>query len=186
MEEEDSMKVSARNGGFAGIVAGAGYLIQSVMGLIRPQSEVFSGTSDYILEVVFIIALAATIPGLIGLHTFARDRYGKAGTAGFGMAVTGTALMAISALATLFAGQNSLGSAFLVGMLLALVGYIVLGIMVLRGKVLPAWGGLALILGFPISIFLSALGGGILLGLAWLAVGYYLSGINRQAAMAGN
>jgi hypothetical protein len=58
--------------------------------------------------------------------------------------------------------------------LLALVGYVVLGITTLRAKALPLWGGLALILGFPLSVFLSAFGGGILFGLAWLGVGYFL------------
>lgn len=169
------MKVSTRNGGIAGIAAGLGYLVQAVMGLIKPQTEVFSGTSDYVLEVVFIIALLATIFGLVGLHSFAQDRYGRAGTIGFWLAVIGSGLMTISAIATLLAGANSLGAAFLGGALLALIGYVVLGIMTLRGKVLPNWGGLALILGFPLSVFLSAFGGGILFGLAWLGVGYFLS-----------
>jgi hypothetical protein len=59
-------------------------------------------------------------------------------------------------------------------MLLALIGYMVLGITTLRAKVLPLWGGLALIFGFPLSVFLNTLGGGILFGLAWLGVGSYL------------
>ncbi|MBL8062077.1 MAG: hypothetical protein JNK32_03590 [Anaerolineales bacterium] len=168
------MKISIRNGGIAGIVAGLGYIVQAIMGLIKPQTEVFSGTSDYILEVVFIVALAATIAALMGLHTFAQSRYGKAGMVGFWLAIIGTGLITISAMATLFAGQNSLGPVFLGGMLLSLIGYIVLGITTLRSKSLPLWGGLALIFGFPLSVFLSAFGGGILFGLAWLGVGYYL------------
>lgn len=169
------MKVSTRNGGFAGMVAGLGYIVQAVMGLIKPQTEVFSGASDYALEVVFIIALLATILGLMGLHSLAQNRYGRAGTIGFWLGVIGTGLMTISAIATLFAGANSLGFAFLGGALLALIGYIILGIMTLRGKILPSWCGLALILGFPLSVFLSTFGGGILFGLTWLGVGFVLS-----------
>jgi hypothetical protein len=172
------MNVSTRSGGIAGIVAGLGYLVQAIMGLIKPQTEVFSGTSDYILEVVFIIALVATVFALMGLHSFLKDRYGKAGTVGFWLALTGTVLMCLSAIATLLAGQNSLGIAFLGGMLLALIGYVVLGITVLRVKTLPLLGGLALITGFPLSVLLSALGGGILFGLTWLIVGYLLLRIN--------
>ncbi len=173
------MKVSPRNGGIAGIVAGLGYLIQAVIGLM-PQTEFFSGKLDTVLEVVFIIALVATIFGLMGLHSFAQNQYGKAGIIGFWLAVIGTGLMTISAIAILFTGENSpgftfFGGVFLSGVLFTLIGYIVLGIMALRGKVLPLWGGLALILGFPLSIFLSPLGGGILFGLAWLGVGYFLS-----------
>lgn len=166
---------STRSSGIAGIVAGLGYLIQAIMGLFNPQTEVFSGTSDYILEVVFIAALVATIFALTGLHGFAQSRYGKAGTIGYWMATVGTGLMTISAVATLLAGENSLGIAFLAGMLLALLGYVVLGIMTLRAGVLPLWGGLALIFGFPLSVFLSNFGGGIIFGLAWLGVGYFLT-----------
>ena len=168
------MKVSTQTGGIAGIVAGLGYFVQAVMGLIRPQTEVFSGTADYVLEAIFIIALMATIIGLLGLHSFAQTRYDRAGTIGFWLAVIGTGLMTISAIVTLIAGQNSLGFAFLGGVLLALIGYVVLGIMTLREKVLPNWAGVLLILGFPLSVFLSAFGGGILFGLAWLGLGYFL------------
>ena len=54
------MNALQRSGGIAGIVAGAAYIVQAVMGLVKPQAEVFSSTSDTVIEVVFIIALAAT------------------------------------------------------------------------------------------------------------------------------
>lgn len=60
------MKMFIRNGEIASIVARVGYLVQAVMGLVKPQTEVFSGTSDYVLEVVFIIALLANIFCLAG------------------------------------------------------------------------------------------------------------------------
>ena len=48
--------------------------------------------------------------------------------------------------------------------------------MALRRKVLPVWGGLALLLlGFPLSVFLNGPVDKILFGLAWLRVGYLLS-----------
>ncbi len=169
------MKFSTRNGGIAGIVAGLGYVIQAIMGLIKPQTEVFSGTSDYVLEAIFVVALIATILSLMGLNAFAKGQYGKAGMTGFWLGVVGTGLMAVSAIATLFAGQNSLGVAFLGGMLFAFLGYVLLGITTLRAKILPLWGGLALIFGFPLSVLLNTLGGGILFGLAWMGVGYFLS-----------
>lgn len=168
------MNISTRNGALSAILAGLAYLIESIMGVIKPQPEVFSGTSDYVLEVVFIIALVATIFALTGLHSFAQDRYAKAGTIGFWLTLIGTGLMTISAVATLLAGQNSLGAAFLGGVLLTFIGYIILGLAILRSKILPLWEGLALIFGFPVSVFLSTLGGGILFGLAWLVVGYFL------------
>ena len=168
------MKISSRAGGIAGIVAGLGYVVQAIMGLIRPQTEVFSSTSDYLLEVIFIVALVSTLIALIGLHSFMQNRYGDAGPIGFWLASVGTALMVFSAVLTFLAGQNSLGPVFLGGILLALLGYIILGITALRTRTLPLLGGLALIFGFPLSIFLSTLGGGILFGLTWLGIGYLL------------
>lgn len=168
------MKPSARNGAIAGVVAGLGYIVQTIMGLVKPQTTVFSGPSDYILEVVFIIALLATLFALMGLHTFAQARYGKSGLTGFWLALAGTFLMLVSAAATLAAGQNSLGLAFLIGLFLSFLGYVLLGISALRFKVLPQWAGLALLLGFPASVLLNMFGGGILYGLAWLGVGYFL------------
>jgi hypothetical protein len=168
------MKTSTRNGAIAGMVAGIGYLVQAVMGLSKPQAEVFSGTSDYVLEVVFIIALLANIFALMGLHTFAQTRYGKSGATGFWLALAGTFLILVSASATLAAGQNFLGILFLIGLFLSFLGYVLLGVSTLRSKVLPTWAGLALLLGFPLSVLLNTFGGGILYGLAWLGVGYYL------------
>jgi hypothetical protein len=46
--------------------------------VLVPQTEVFSGRLDHVLEAVFIVALVATIFGLMGLHSSARNRYGKA------------------------------------------------------------------------------------------------------------
>lgn len=168
------MNMPTRRTAFLSIVAGFGYIIQAAMGLIKPQTDVFSGLSDYVLEAIFVIALIATIFALLGYHWYAQNRYGRAGSIGLWLTVIGTGLITISALATLFAGQNSLGPAFLGGVLLALIGYVVLGITTLRAKVLPLWCGAALIFGFPLSIFLSAVGGAILFGLAWLTIGYYL------------
>lgn len=167
------MNTKNRNTAMAAAASGLGYIVQAVMGLIKPQTETFSGTSDYVLEVVFIIALLATIFALMGLHTYAQARYGKPGTVGFWSALAGTFLILVSASATLAAGQNSLGSLFLIGLLLSFFGFVLLGVATLSAKTLPTWAGLSLLLGFPLSVLLSALGGGILYGLAWLGVGYY-------------
>lgn len=168
------MNVSTRNGALAAILAGLAYLIESIMGVVKPQPDVFSSTSDYVLEAVFVLALVATVFALLGLHAFASGRYGKAGTLGCWATAIGTGLTALSAIATLLAGKNSLGLAFLAGVLLTLIGYIVLGISTVRSKVFSVWHGLALGIGFPLSLLLSGFGGGILFGLAWLMVGYFL------------
>jgi hypothetical protein len=59
------MKGSTRNAGIAGIVAGLGYLVQAIIGLIKPQTEVFSGSSDYILEAVVTLESLSILPSLV-------------------------------------------------------------------------------------------------------------------------
>ena len=78
------MKVSPRTAGIAGLVAGFTYLLQALMGL---QTDIFSGASDFVLEAVFIIPLLAAIFALIGLHSFAQNRYRKSGGIGFWLAI---------------------------------------------------------------------------------------------------
>src|SRR5690349_9565765 len=99
--KEVVMNLSTRNGALAALLAGLAYIIESIIGVIKPQTEVFSATSDYVLEAVFIVALVATIFAIIGLHSFAQGRYAKAGTVGFWLTVIGTLLTTISAVVTL-------------------------------------------------------------------------------------
>lgn len=68
------MSISSSAGGTAGLVACFGYLVQAIIGSIRPQTETFSRISDYIHEVIFIVALVATLIALIGLHSFVQSR----------------------------------------------------------------------------------------------------------------
>jgi hypothetical protein len=45
------MKASMRTGGMASITAGEAYMLQTIMGLVRPQAEAFTGIPDYVPEV---------------------------------------------------------------------------------------------------------------------------------------
>jgi hydrogenase/urease accessory protein HupE len=63
------------------------------------------------------------------------------------------------------------------GVLLATVGLVVLGFVVMAVKseqALPRWCGAAIIAGSPPFAFLGPLWGGVLLGVAWALVGYAL------------
>ena len=176
------MNISTRNGGIAGVVAGLAYIVRAVIEFIQPQLYVaFVGISDYANVTVFAIALVATIFWLIAFHSFAQNRYGSGGTVGFWLTVIGTSLLAIRAIASLYAGKWILDVVGNVGVPLSLIGFLTLGIIAWRGKVLPVWGALAFGLGFPLALFLSAFDNGILLGLGWLGVGYFL--LKQQSSM---
>lgn len=158
--------------GIAAMVAGAAYAGQGVMNLLVPQSEAFATLSDYLIEAVFIVALLATLTAIVGLHALHRGRYGRLGTAGSLVALVGHALLLLSAAATLLLAREALGGAFVLGLLAALLGLVLLGVAILRARVLPRYCGVLLIVAFPLSIVLESYGGGVLLGITWALVGY--------------
>jgi hypothetical protein len=53
-----------------------------------------------------------------------------------------------------------------------LVGFTLLGATALRSGTLPQWCGLLLVAFLPLAIVLGNYGGGVVLGLTWLALGY--------------
>jgi hypothetical protein len=171
--------------GVMAMLAGVAYMIQTLIGLVSPQAEVFTGVADYLLEAVFIVALLLTILGLVGLRSYQTSREGRSGTVGFWLAILGTFSLLASALATLIAGGTALGLLFFLGLGCAVVGQALLGLAIVRGKGLPRWSGIALTLGLPLSAALAGYGGGMILGLTWLAIGYMLvrPGNTRQAHM---
>ena len=95
----------------------------------------------------------------------------------------GTAGLLVSASVTLAVGHNALGPLFLLGLLAALVGQVAFGAALVRHAALSCWGGVALILGLPASVLLSGFGGGVVLGLSWLVLGYVLWTAGERAAV---
>jgi hypothetical protein len=80
---------------------------------------------------------------------------------------------------TFLARGNILGWAFAdlvlgLGFLGTLVGLVLLGATTLGLGVLPQWCGIVLIICLPVAVILGNYGGGIVLGLVWLALGYVL------------
>ena len=54
-----------------------------------------------------------------------------------------------------------------------MVGLVLYGAATLQARVLPRWGGIALIVSLPLTILLQDFGG-LVFGLVWLALGYVL------------
>lgn len=157
-----------RWGGFAAIIAGVLYATQAIIGLIKPQGDVFISTTDYLIEIAFIGALVLTLLALIGIRQAAA---GVFGLISFLVLFLGTACLMVSASASLAAGRNVLDFLFMPGVGLSALGSILMGSALIRSKIAPLWSGIALIAGFPLSLFLDELGGGAILGVAWVVVG---------------
>jgi hypothetical protein len=149
-------------------LAGMAWLASVVVG-----PEVL-GSPPYVAEGTFGVALLGTLIGLVALHTRQSRTYGALGLAGFLAAAAGTALVLLSVLLISLGGRNLLDLVLGLGFLGMLVGFVALGVATIRGKVLPGWCGVALIVALPIAVTLGDYGGGIVLGLLWLALGYAL------------
>ncbi len=120
------------------------------------------------------------VGALLGLRARQAPAYGRLGTAGFVLALLGSALLCVITVTAIISGdalgEAVLGTIFISGVLGWLVGFPLLGIATVRARVLPRWVGVLLIAYFPLFGFLlSSYGwGGIALGLLWLALGYAL------------
>ena len=164
-----------RWGGLAGVAAGVLYVLSAIISLFAPQQRVFDSFSDYLIEVLFVVALAGTLVAIVGLHALQSGRYGCLGAAGALITFVGFALLFVAAAVTTLAGREALDAVFPIGVLAILVGSILLGAATIRGRVLPWWCGALLIVGFPLTVPLDVAfrgAGGIALGIVWTLVGY--------------
>lgn len=144
----------------------------------RPMRE--SGILDGIL---FLLALLFFAVGAVALMIRARQagRFGRLGSIGVVTAMTGVALLVIASLiqTIAFNGDFRLMPYFVIpGALALIVGFLLLGIAVLRAKVLPRWVALLLIIGSLTMLGFNEQNAQTLMaipfGIAWTAVGYTL------------
>jgi hypothetical protein len=168
-----------RWGGLAALVAGAAWIVEGILTLVGPEQGpgVVGSPYFYLSNVVFIIAFIGTLGGLIGLHALQAPSYGRIGRAGYVAALIGVALMLVTTVISIAAAGRPIGLAeaiFGIALLVTLVGFVLYGAATLQAKVLPRWGGVALIVALPVSLFLGEYGGNALFGLMWLGLGYVL------------
>jgi hypothetical protein len=171
-----------RWGALGALLAGIAWIALGLIPLvILGQVALYFGgvatVEDYLLEILFSIALAGMLAGLVGFHARQAPNYGRLGTAGFFAAFVGVFFMLASTVATILAGSEVLDWLFVLGFVGTLVGFVLLGTATLRARVLPRWCGILLlvaVLGIPVYFALGSYGGAILYGLVWLALGYGL------------
>jgi hypothetical protein len=188
--DERSLRMSSSNwirwGALGALLAGIAWLASGLFSLVTgqgaaelqgPYAELGTFFSYYLLEILFSIALAGMLAGLVGFHARQAPNYGRLGTAGFFAAFVGVFFMLASTVATILAGSEVLDWLFVLGFVGTLVGFVLLGTATLRARVLPRWRGILLlvaVLGIPVYFALGSYGGAILYGLVWLALGYGL------------
>jgi len=145
---------------------------------VRPMRE--TGALDGILTLLSLLLFAA---GAVGLVILARHsgRFGRAGKAGVLIGAVGAALLVFSGLiqALFFGGDFPLMPYFVIpGGLALIVGFLLVGIAILRAEVLPRWVAVLVIVGALAMLGANEQTWRVLLmipfGVAWVAVGYAL------------
>ena len=172
--------ILVRLGGLAAMVGGVGVV---VVWLVAGGDWLGSPLASPATHSLMVGAMAA----IAALHALQRQRYGLPGTVASLAAFFGLAMYLVGA--GLAYARDDFFLAFrdttfliVVGLLLATLGLIGLGLVTMNGPVLPWWCGVALMAGTPLVGFFLAIWLGVLLGVPWLVVGYAIfRAAKRQA-----
>jgi hypothetical protein len=135
----------------------------------------------YLIEIAHAAGWVGALPALAGVHLRQASRIGRLGRVGFWAAFVGTAVLLAAYVPGILYPMGSVvaGILFLAGVLGQGPGFVLLGIGVLRARVLPAWCGWLLI-AFPpfvgtFHLVTEAPGvGGVAVGLLWLLLAHGL------------
>jgi hypothetical protein len=157
-----------RLGGIAAVVGGVAY---TALGLLIP-----------FLEPMFFVLLAlGAMVAIVALHALQKERYGLPGTLGSLTVFIGVVLILGSNLGLTEGLSWPLPERiFMVGVLVAALGMVALGIATIAVRLLPWWCGVALLVGGfgfvgpMLALSWSGFFMGLLAGVAWAVVGYAL------------
>ena len=117
--------------------------------------------------VVFSVSLLVVVVAHLGLARYARSAWGAV------VAAVGTPLLAVGAMSSAVNGSDL--SWFPVVAVVAnglwLTGSVMLGLSLWRARRVPRWIAVLLPLSMPVTLVLSQLGSGLVVGLFWVVVG---------------
>lgn len=179
------MNTESRFTRFAPLLAAVGGLAYAVEGGIvvrAPQGDNHWHASGYAVEAAFVLALLATLP------LPARLGSGTGRLAAVAARVTqgGFAALLVAAVASLASGGDVLGPLFVLGVFASLAGLLGLTASSLRHRAAGWWTAPVAFIGFALSMVLGNQGGGILLGLAWIAISIFLRDSEEMGAPAAS
>jgi hypothetical protein len=166
-------------GGIAGIAAAALFIVSAILDQLSPLRRTYDSAASYLYLGVVVAAYIAVIIAVLGIDALhsGRPRYGRLGTTGTVLTIAGYLIMIVVRMINLAAGQESLGNVRLGGGLAVLIGSVLLGVIILRARMLPWWCGVLLIVAFPLGDVANAIfsaAENLLLALLWGSVGVAL------------
>jgi hypothetical protein len=166
-------------GGIAGIVAAALFIVSAILHQLSPLQRTYDSVASYLYLGVVVVAYIAVIIAMLGIHALhsGRPRYGRLGTTGTVLTIAGYLIMIVVRMISVVAGRESLGNVRIGAGLAVLIGSVLLGVIILRARILPWWCGVLLIVAFPLGDVANAIfsaAENLLLALLWGSVGVAL------------
>ncbi|HEY9468075.1 MAG TPA: hypothetical protein VIQ76_00535 [Propionibacteriaceae bacterium] len=166
-------------GGIAGIVAAALFIVSAILEQLSPLQRIYDSVASYLYLGVVVAAYIAVIIAVLGIHALhsGRPRYGRLGTTGTVLTIAGYLIMIVLRMIGMVAGRESLGNVRIGAGLAVLIGSVLLGVIILRARILPWWCGVLLIVAFPLGDVANAIfraAENLLLALLWGSVGVAL------------
>jgi hypothetical protein len=163
--------------GRAAILAGAAFAAGGITEIVHSQRHSGNrvvGVAGYLVLSFFVVALVSAAPSFVALARQARsDKATKASLA----AAAGTAVLGLTSIASIVNGHD-LGLFNVVAPLTNaawLLGSIAIAVSLKRAGTVPTAVAIGLPLAWMATIPLATLGGGVLSGAYYLAVGYLLA-----------
>ncbi len=125
--------------------------VEGLLSLAEPEpgTRVVGSPYFYLGNVLSVIAFLGTLGGLKGLHALQAPSHGKIGSASFVAALVGVGLMLVTHVIGIASAGRPISVAegiFRIALLVTLVGFVLYGAATLQAKVIPCWGGVALII----------------------------------------
>jgi hypothetical protein len=125
-----------RWGGLAGVVAAVMWVLSAILILLAmPQRVTFNSFSDYLLQIILLVAYAGTLVAIL-VHCES-GRYGRRGAAGSLITFIGYAVVFVVVTVSTLKGGASLLIVRLAGAPAVLIGSMLLGDMTIHARILP-------------------------------------------------
>jgi hypothetical protein len=174
-------------GGIAGIAAAALFIMSAILDQLSPLQRIYDSAASYLYLSVVVVAYIAVIIAVLGIHALhsGRPGYGRLGTTGTVLTIAGYLIMTVVRMISMAAGRESLGNVRIGAGLVVLIGSVLLGVIILRARILPWWCGVLLIVAFPLGDVANAIfsaAENLLLALLWGSVGVALLARREGAA----
>jgi hypothetical protein len=174
-------------GGIAGVTAAAMLILSSIFEQVSPLQRTYDSVASYLYLGVVVAAYIAVVLAVLGIHALhqGNPRYGRLGFAGTVLTIAGYAIIAAITVISMVRGQPSLLNIRIAVAGVLLIGSALLGVIIIRARLLPWWCGVLLIVAFPLgdvanAIFSSA--ENLLLALLWGSMGIAL--LSRRQGVA--